>query len=132
MTVVAAEFGVTLGTIAHLEIERVDPGNGLYKIFVSNLPHGANRPERCVAIVFTEAGGGIVTDRHVKQICLVERIVGMAEEGEETVLAPGFAHAEGALDTILQPLLLVIGLTRRLGIKTIIFIVNAFMTHQEG
>ena len=125
---IVADGGVTLGTIAGLEVQFVDPGSVLHPRLLGHLPHGTHRPENGVAVVLTKTGRCVVTDGSVNHVLLVEGIVHVTEEGQETVLTQALAHGVVGLETILQTKLLVVGLTGGLSLETIVLVVYTFLT----
>ena len=77
---VVTDGSVTLGTVADLHAEVVEPGGVLYETLVAGIPLCTERPEGGVAYVGTETRGSIVTDGSVHDILAHVAVVGVAEE----------------------------------------------------
>ena len=80
---VVADLGVTLRTVADLEGRILQPVHALHERLAAHIPTATDSPERSIALVDTETGGSVVTDRSVNDVFVSIAVVGMAEEGEE-------------------------------------------------
>ena len=99
---VVTDSRVTLGTVAHLQGEIVEPVHALQELLFLHFPHGACCPERTPAVVLAEAGAAVSTQREVNEVFLCPVVVYAAEEREELAGRSVLAHFEGSLRSVLQ------------------------------